>query len=274
MTVRGVPAPECYLPNDYWEDRARRFAAQGAGLAAVCSYGMPDFYNRMIHLCQRLALEPWFDIAPGTRVLDVGCGVGRWSLLLAARGALVTGMDLSPTMIAEANRRAAANNVANRCRFVVQDLAQLDAGHKFDLMLGVTVLQHILDPVALRAAVQRMVEHLAPAGRMVLLEAAPARGAKHCDTTVFRARQRSAYLELFAEAGLELLAINGVDPAPFKTWLLPHLRRLPRPLATAALALVTLLSAPVDIIFGRRAVKRSWHAVFVLQRAAGGVHED
>jgi 2-polyprenyl-3-methyl-5-hydroxy-6-metoxy-1,4-benzoquinol methylase len=270
MTVRGVPAPVDYLPNNYWEDRARRFAAHGSGLAAVCSYGMPEFYNRMIHLCQRLSLEPWFDDVAGKRVLDVGCGVGRWSSLLAARGALVTGMDLSPTMIAEAKRRADANGIAERCRFLVQDLAQLDAGEKIDLVLGVTVLQHILDTDALRAAVQRMSDHLAPGGRMVLLEAAPARIAKHCDTTVFRARERSVYLDLFAQAGLQMRAISGVDPAPFKTWLLPHLRQLPRPLAVSALALVTLLSAPVDVIFGRRAVKRSWHAVFVLQRAADG----
>jgi len=269
-----MTTPECYLPSSYWEERARRFAGQGAGLAAVCSYGMPGFYNRMIHRCQRLALEPWLDVTADSRVLDVGCGVGRWSSMLAARGAAVTGVDLSPTMIAEANRRAAETGVANRCRFLVQDLARLDAGAKFDLVLAVTVLQHILDPHALRAAVQRMSDHLAPGGRMVLLEAAPDRIAKHCDTTVFRARQRSVYLELFTEAGLELRAISGVDPAPFKTWLLPHLRRLPRPLAMSAAAFVTLLSAPVDMLFGRRAVKRSWHAVFVLQRAAGVPHAN
>jgi 2-polyprenyl-3-methyl-5-hydroxy-6-metoxy-1,4-benzoquinol methylase len=272
MNERSVAVPHDYLPDRYWEDRARRFAAQGAGLAAVCSYGMPGFYNRMIHYCQYLALQPWFDIAAGARVLDVGCGVGRWSSLLAARGALVTGVDLSPTMIDHAHRRADASGVAAHCRFLVQDLAQLDAGGTFDLVLGVTVLQHILDPEALRAAVQRMSDHLAPGGRMVLLEAAPARVVQRCDTTVFRARERSAYLKLFAETGLELLAITGVDPAPFKTWLLPHLKRLPRPLAISALALVTLLSTPIDIVFGRRAVERSWHAVFVLQRAAGGSH--
>ena len=271
MSVRGVPAPECYLPNSYWEDRARRFAAQGAGLAAVCSYGMPEFYNRMIDYCQRLALEPWFDIKPGTRVLDVGCGVGRWSTLLASRGASVTGMDLSPTMIAEAKRRAGEQGIAERCRFLVQDLAELDAGEKFDLVLGVTVLQHILDANALAAAVQRMTDHLAPGGRMVLLEAAPARLAKHCDTSVFRARERSVYLDLFAQAGLTVRALTGVDPAPFKTWVLPHLRALHPRLAWSAVALVTALSTPVDVLFGRRAVERSWHAVFVLERS-GGTH--
>jgi 2-polyprenyl-3-methyl-5-hydroxy-6-metoxy-1,4-benzoquinol methylase len=272
MNARGLPAPDDYLPNRYWEDRARRFAAQGSGLAAVCSYGMPEFYNRMIHYCQNLALRPWLDIEPGTRVLDVGCGVGRWSSLLAARGGSVTGMDLSPTMIEQAQRRAKAKGVADRCRFLVQDLAQLNAGETFDLIVGVTVLQHILEPQALRAAMHRMAGHLAPGGRMVLLEAAPARVAKHCDTTVFRARERSVYLNLFEEAGLELRAMTGVDPAPFKTWLLPHLRRLPRSVGLAALALVTLASTPIDAIFGRRALKQSWHAVFVLERAGGGAH--
>ena len=260
-----VAAPDDYLPNIYWEDRARRFAARGSGFAAVCSYGMPEFYNRMIHYSQHLALAPWLAVAPGTRVLDVGCGIGRWSSLLAERGASVFGIDLSPTMIQEATRRANARGVADRCRFLVQDLAELDAGATFDLILGVTVLQHILDPESLRTAVRRMAEHLAPGGRIVLLEAAPTRTAKHCDTTVFRARERHVYLDLFAQVGLELQAISGVDPAPFKTWLLPHLRRLPRPLAIVALALVTLLSTPIDVLFGRRAVRRSWHAVFILQ---------
>ncbi len=50
MTVRGVPAPQLYQPSAYWEDRAQRFAGEGAGLAAVCAYGMPEFYNRAIQL--------------------------------------------------------------------------------------------------------------------------------------------------------------------------------------------------------------------------------
>lgn len=269
MNARGAPAPDHYLPHLYWEDRAQRFAAHGSGLAAVCSYGMPEFYNRMIHWSQHLALRPWLDIKPGTRVLDVGCGVGRWSTLLAGRGGIVTGMDLSPTMIAEAKRRADAKGVASRCRFLVQDLARLDAGEKFDLIIAVTVLQHILDPEALRSAVKRMTDHLAPGGRMVLLEAAPVNLAQRCDTTVFRARPRQVYLDLFAQTSIELRSITGVDPAPFKTWLLPHLRRLPRPLAISAVAAVTLLSTPIDVMFGRFAVQRSWHAVFVLQRKGG-----
>lgn len=272
MTVRGIPAPPLYRPGDYWEDRARRFAADGAGLAAVCAYGMPEFYNRAIQLEQRLALEPWLDVRAGMRVLDVGCGVGRWSRLLAARGADVTGVDLSPTMIAQAQQRAEAEGLGGRCRFRVQDLSKLDVGEQFDLVLGVTVLQHILDLSALRSALLAMTAHVAPGGRMILLEAAPAAADDRCDTTVFRARGRGTYLNLARDCGLELRALTGVDPAPFRTWLLPYVRKLPGQLSLALLALATALSIPVNALFGRAAVKKSWHAVFVLERKVGGDH--
>lgn len=269
VTAPAIAAPSTYPPEAYWEERARRFAREAEGLAAVCSYGMPRFYNRLIDLCQRRALEPWLRVAEGTRVLDVGCGVGRWSRALAARGAHVTGVDWSPTMIAEAERRASACGLEGRCRFLVQDSAALDVEGSFDLVLCVTMLQHMLDVGSLRSALQRIALHLAPGGRLVVLEAAPARIANRCDSPVFRARHRAFYLRLFEECGLCLRALRGVDPAPFKPWLLPHLPRLPRALSLAALALATALSAPIDALLGGLAPGRSWHAVFVLQRAEG-----
>jgi 2-polyprenyl-3-methyl-5-hydroxy-6-metoxy-1,4-benzoquinol methylase len=271
MIVRGTPAPQRYSPPLYWEDRARRFAAERDGLAAVCAYGMPEFYNRAIDWEQRVALAPWLRVSPGTRVLDVGCGVGRWSRLLAARGARVVGVDLSPTMIAQARDRAVAERVAERCRFEVCDLAQLDLGERFDLVLGVTVLQHILDPDAFRAALSAMAKHLAPGGRMVLLEAAPTAAVDRCDTTVFTARHRNTYLAAIESSGLEVRALTGVDPAPFRRQILPYLRKMPRAAALSLLVLTTALSLPIDLLFAHRAVKRSWHAIFILERDKRGL---
>ena len=268
--VRGIRAPQLYRPNLYWEDRAQRFAAEGSGLAAVCSYGMPEFYNRAIHLEQRLALAPWLQVPPGTRVLDVGCGVGRWSRMLAARGAVVTGVDLSPTMVREAQRRATLEGLDGRCQFQVQDLSTLSVEGQFDLILGVTVLQHILDPDALRAALLAMKKHLAPAGRMVLLEAAPVAIERRCDTSVFQARQRDVYLALMRDCNLGLRTLTGVDPAPCRTLLLPYVRKLPGKLALGLLALATALSLPINALIGRRATEKTWHAVFVVEQKAGG----
>jgi len=142
-------------------------------------------------------------------------------------------------------------------------------GERVDLVLGVTVLQHILDPGALRAAFAAMARHLAPGGRMVLLEAAPTDPVDRCDSTVFRARHRDVYLDMIRSCNLELRALTGVDPAPFRRQLLPYIRKLPGTLSLALLAIATALSLPIDALVGRRAVKSSWHAVFVLEDAIG-----
>jgi hypothetical protein len=115
-----------------------------------------------------------------------------------------------------------------------------------------------------------MSRHLAPGGRMVLLEAAPTAAISRCDSTVFMARHRDAYLEAIRSCGLTVRALTGVDPAPFRRRLLPYLHGVPRTAALSLLALATALSLPIDLLFAHRAVKRSWHAVFVLERDKRG----
>ncbi len=256
-------------PAAYWESRARRYAAQGAGLAAVCSYGMPAFYNRAIHICQYRAMRPFLENIGGQSVLDVGCGVGRWSLWMADRGARVTGTDISPTMVREATRRAAAAGIADRCRFQVADLAELNLGEKYDLILGVTVLQHILEADRLESAVRNLKTHLAPGGQLILVESAPTKWISRCDTPVFRARSAAAYLLVFAKCGLRARVVTGIDPMPLKTLLLPYYSRLPKFLAVSVLAVATTISLPMDVHFGRRWVRASWHKLFALRHAHG-----
>ena len=108
--------------------------------------------------------------------------------------------------------------------------------------------------------------HLAPAGRAIVLEAAPTRRNNACDTDVFRARTAGDYVREFAEAGLACVEIAGVDPAPFKTMLLPFYRILPRGVREAALFTVTAASLPIDLLLARHLARWSWHKVFVFQR--------
>jgi SAM-dependent methyltransferase len=234
---------------------------------------MPGFYNGAIHLCQKLALRPWLRGAPESEVLDVGCGVGRWSLRLARGGARVTGVDLSPTMLAEARRRAADAGLGGRCEFVEGDVADLRLDRRFDLILGVTVLQHLPTAERLARAVERLAEHLAPGGRLVLLEAMPSRPEPRCDTAVFTARPWSEYHAVFRRAGLRVTALSGVDPAPFKIRYLPHYRSLPPWAARIGLAAVTALALPWDVLLGRRLVDASWHKVAVLAQGAEESHD-
>jgi hypothetical protein len=132
------------------------------------------------------------------------------------------------------------------------------------------VLQHILDPAAARQAISRLAAHLVPHGRLVLLEAAPSRERRRCDSAVFTARPVEWYLSALRLAGLRLVAMRGVDPVPLKVWLLPHYRRLPPLIRVAALALTTSISLPLDLALAPIATALSWHKVIVAQREEGG----
>jgi SAM-dependent methyltransferase len=89
----------------------------------------------------RPALDRLGDVR-GLHVLDHGCGHGMAAVVLARRGARVTGFDLSPGYLEEAGARAAANGV-QVC------LAQADgerlpfADGAFDRVWGNAVLHHL-----------------------------------------------------------------------------------------------------------------------------------
>lgn len=248
----------------YWDSRARRYAGEGRALKAVCSYGMPHFYNAAIELCQRRALRPWLQARIAGKVLDVGCGVGRWSLPLAQRGADITGLDVSPFMIRRAIEKARALGVS--CEFICADVRAFDSPKRFDLILSVTVLQHVVDPDEAQEVLRRLAGLLAEQGELVLLEAAPRQGSVRCDSGIFRARSLEWYRSALAGAGLHISAVRGVDPSPLKTWLLPYYRTLPRPVGLLALAAATAVSFPVDWLLGPWLADWSWHHVIVARR--------
>lgn len=101
------------------------------------------------------------DFAPD-RALDFGCGVGRLLIPLAKRCREVVGVDVSPSMLAEAQRNCEAEGVSN-VRFVKSDDTLSELVGAFDFIHSYIVLQHI--PVARgEKIVGRLAELLAPNG--------------------------------------------------------------------------------------------------------------
>jgi ubiquinone/menaquinone biosynthesis C-methylase UbiE len=88
---------------------------------------------------------------PGAKVLDVGAGTGSLSVLAAEVGYDVTALDLSPGMLAEAQRKATAMGLADRITCVVGSATAPPPG-PFDVVMERHVLWTIPDPVdALRS---------------------------------------------------------------------------------------------------------------------------
>ncbi len=74
-------------------------------------------------------------VGPGTRVLDLGCGPGRYAELLAEAGCVVTGVDLSERSIGYAREQAARRGLEVAYR--VQDFRTLTDEAAFDVVLQV-----------------------------------------------------------------------------------------------------------------------------------------
>jgi len=99
--------------------------------------------------------------------LDIGCGTGFLSLLLAAQGHRVTGVDMAPLMLAQTRAKAAAQEV--EIRLVADDvetLASLPAA-SFDLAVERHVIWTLSHP---EGALQTWRRVLRPGGRLVLIE--------------------------------------------------------------------------------------------------------
>ena len=95
----------------------------------------------------------------GRRVLDAGCGTGALAVEAARRGASVTAIDLSPTLVALARQRLPRNLGAGSVAFEVGDMLDPDLG-RFDHVVAMDSLIHYrtLDMVRALSTLSRRVD--------------------------------------------------------------------------------------------------------------------
>ncbi len=95
----------------------------------------------------------------GGRVADVGCGRG-WSSIGIARAypqARVDGFDVDEPSVEQARRNAEEAGVGDRVRFAAVDAADAGEPGSYDLVTAFECVHDLADPVAVLAAMRRMV---------------------------------------------------------------------------------------------------------------------
>jgi SAM-dependent methyltransferase len=106
-------------------------------------------------------------ISPGASVLDLGCGSGDLSVHLLALGADVTGLDLSPGMVALAEARIRAFAGGRTAALVASPVETMDLdSDAFDVVVGRFILHHL----DLSRAAPQIARVLRSGGRAVFME--------------------------------------------------------------------------------------------------------
>jgi 2-polyprenyl-3-methyl-5-hydroxy-6-metoxy-1,4-benzoquinol methylase len=103
-----------------------------------------------------LTLKECADIG-GKKILDIGCGAGRYCIDLAKKGAeSVVGVDLAETAIQMACSLADSNGMSDSCSFVKGNFMEYQFEHSFHICLAIGVMDYVSDPVPLIAKMSQM----------------------------------------------------------------------------------------------------------------------
>ena len=130
----------------HFDAEAARFDAIYRTDKSALQRCVDGLFRGVIHQRFDLALD-WCGQVENKKILDAGCGSGRYCVELARRGAQATGIDLAETMVQMSNQAATDAGVEDRCDFSVADLTTWCAPHHYDVSLGIGFFDYIPDPV-------------------------------------------------------------------------------------------------------------------------------
>ncbi|WP_157218404.1 class I SAM-dependent methyltransferase [Flavisphingomonas formosensis] len=127
--------------------------------------------------------------SPGETVVEIGCGGGRLTREIAGRVApdgTVTGVDISPTLVALATDRAAADDIGNISFTAIDAQTGMPGQAPFDRLVSRFGVMFFADPAAAMANLRAM---LKPGGRLDFAVWAPIAGNPWAATMMQAARE-------------------------------------------------------------------------------------
>jgi len=132
-----------------------------------------ELYDSVVPYRDRPDVSFYVDLAKAARdpVLELGCGTGRVLIPTARAGVNITGVDVSPGMLAVCRQKLAGEpaDVQARARLVEADMRNFDLGTAFRLItIPFRPFQHLLEVHDQLACLAGVRSHLTDGGRVVI----------------------------------------------------------------------------------------------------------
>lgn len=124
--------------------------------------GVTQFYKGSESPKQVEFIEKSVPLKPKYKILDLACGNGRHSILLAKKGYCVTGYDLSADYIDQAKQEV--EKVGTNVTFERMDMRSLNIFEKFDVIISFSTSLAFYDDEVNRDIFHRIYEALKPGG--------------------------------------------------------------------------------------------------------------
>ena len=151
--------------RDHFHDDAARFDAIYEKKKGPLAAFIDNYWRGVVQKRLELNVEKLRPLE-GKKILDVGCGSGRFCIAYALEGAKkVVGIDFAPGMIEIADRLANEAGVGDRCEYVVGTLPDdIDPNEgPFDGCSGNGFFDYVENPVPIIAAMRELTK-----GRMIM----------------------------------------------------------------------------------------------------------
>jgi ubiquinone/menaquinone biosynthesis C-methylase UbiE len=207
-----------YLWKEYWAGLAKAYgAADPNGFSAVLHPGAPNWFNAMVDRIQEVAWQQGTQacgLHDGARVLDVGCGTGRWLRRYVRKNSHPVGLDATQGMLQHA--------FGITCPLVVASAQSLPfKSNTFEIVSAITVIQHI-PPTEQTQALREIARVLQPGGYVLLIDLIHGAGAHVFSRSPegWIAEARSCGLDLISWRGQEFLLLDRS-----LNWFVQSLRR-------------------------------------------------
>lgn len=146
--------------QDYWEERAKRYGHTGWSSPIIYAFDNPIRIKVVDYLLNTI-LQP----SQRDALLDFGCGTGEFSKAQAKNFKRIVIYDKCSSVLKTAKKSLKEATAYDSFEQLKQELHD-----SFDVILSITVLQHIIDPKEMESVLSLLYEKLKGNGFLLVLE--------------------------------------------------------------------------------------------------------